>query len=60
LEPRVRKTAGGAILLVLAFAMLIGSAGSPLPSANDDVVRAIYIATASILVALAVVLWASE
>jgi len=60
LGPRERKTGAAIILLVLALALLWAGASSPGASANADVVRAVYSAVAAVIVAVAVVEWASE
>lgn len=60
MEPSMRKAGAGAILLLLALALLVGGALAPFPSATQDVVRAIYYAGSSIILALAVLVWSSR
>ena len=60
MEPKERKAGAGAILLLLALALLVLGAMLPGPSANEDVVRAVYYAAAAIVVSMAVLVWASE
>ena len=60
MEPKERKAGAGAILLLLALALLVAGAMVPGPSANEDVVRAVFYAAAAIIVSMAVVVWASE
>jgi len=60
LEPRERKAAAGALILVLGLALFVRGASLPGPSANEDIVRAIYYAASSIIVSMAVLIWASS
>lgn len=46
--------------MLLALAMFFLAGAVPGPSANDDIVRAVYYAASSIIVAMAVLVWASE
>ncbi len=59
MEPRERKAGAGAILLLPALALVIRGASTPDPSANEDIVRAGFYAAASIIVGMAVLVWAS-
>ena len=59
MEPKGRKAGAGVILLILALVMWVAGAMTPGPSANEDVIRAVYYAAASIIVAMAVLVWSS-
>ena len=55
----MRKAGAGGILLLLSVVIWVAGALTPGPSANADIVRAVYYAAASIIVAMAVLVWSS-
>ena len=57
METGERKKGATALLLLLAFALAFGGFVQP-GYGNADIVRAIYFSTATVLIGIAVVIWA--